>query len=283
MIEARYLDYRPFGGVRLPTRYVDVLGGDTVSDVRVEVRLNDQVSDTLFTRPAGFADVPAPPGQPTLQPLGGGAYAVLGSYNSAFVVLDSFVVVLEAPLSSGYSDGVLGFIRQVAPGKPVRYVVVTHFHYDHLGGIRPFVAQGATILTTPTAASVIRRLVRQPHLLRPDTLSRAPREPVIEEVTRARTLGAGENRVEIEPLGRMPHVDEILVAYVPQAKLLFQGDLFDAYAGDQLPGTDDAVRLLEWISARRLAVDHLLPVHGVMSDLAQLRRSVDRRSETPRR
>jgi hypothetical protein len=60
----------------------------------------------------------------------------------------------------------------------------------------------------------------------------------------------------------MPHVPEILVAYIPALKLLFQGDLYDSFALQEVPATDDGEALLRWLPGSGLDVEQVIPVHG---------------------
>src|SRR5215217_650718 len=158
-IATLYSNYQRTEGFRFPTRIIGLQGADTVSDVAVERITIDSVADSLFAKPEGLPTAAIPEPGPKLVPLDSDVYLIKGGYNAAFVVFDQYVLVLEAPISSGYQQGVLALIDSVAPQKPIRYVVSTHFHYDHLGGVRPYIARHATIVTTDAAAEVIRRMV----------------------------------------------------------------------------------------------------------------------------
>lgn len=79
------------------------------------------------------------------------------SYNVLVVALDDGVLIAEAPVDSATTERVLEKVRELVPGKPVQYVVQRHHHSDHLGGIRPYVADGVTILTGATASRSSKR------------------------------------------------------------------------------------------------------------------------------
>jgi glyoxylase-like metal-dependent hydrolase (beta-lactamase superfamily II) len=257
-----YTRYQRMEGFRVPTRIIGLQGTDTVSDVVVNRLVIDAVDDSLFGKPDGLPTTAAPDPKPQLVPLGSDVYLVKGSYNAAFVVFDAYVLVLEAPISSSYQEGVIKLIDSVAPEKPIRYVVSTHFHYDHVGGVRPYIARHATIVTTNAAAQVIRRLSAIPHSLRRDSLSKAPVPPVIEIVRERRSFSDAHHSVDLILMRNMPHVAEILVAYVPALRLLFQGDLYDSFALEEVPATDDGEALLLWLPGSGLDVERVIPVHG---------------------
>jgi glyoxylase-like metal-dependent hydrolase (beta-lactamase superfamily II) len=257
-----YARYQNIQGFRFPTRIIGLQGADTVSDVAVKRIAIDSVADSLFAKPGSLPTAAAPDPTPKLVSLSSDVYLVKGSYNSAFVVFDRYVLVLEAPISSAYQQSVINLIDSVAPDKPIRYVVATHFHFDHLGGVRPYIARRATMVTTSAAAQVIRRLSTRPHALRPDTLSKAPVPPTIEVLRERRTFSDAHHSVELITLKNMPHVAEIIVGYIPALKLLFQGDLYDSFALAEVPATDDGEALLRWLSGSGLDVEQIVPVHG---------------------
>ncbi len=258
-----YTRYQSIQSFRFPTRLVGLQGSDTVSDVVVKRFLIDAaVRDSLFGKPNDLPVTTAADPNPKLVSLGSDVYLVKGSYNAAFVVFDDHVLVLEAPVSSSYQEGVINLIRDVAPDKPIRYVVTTHFHFDHVGGVRPYIARHATIVTTRAAAQVIRRMSTVPHSLRLDTLSKAPVPAAVEIVRERRIFSDAHHSVDIILMRNMPHVAEILVAYIPALKLLFEGDLYDSYALEEVPATDDGEALIRRLAVSGLDVDQIVPVHG---------------------
>ena len=65
--------------------------------------------------------------------------------NAGFVVTDDGVVVVDALGSPTLAQELLAEIKRVTP-QPVRYVIVTHYHADHIYGLQTFKAAGATVL-----------------------------------------------------------------------------------------------------------------------------------------
>jgi hypothetical protein len=128
--------------------------------------------------------------------------------------------------------------------------------------VRPFVAEGATILTTGDAGGVIERVAASPRGLRPDAQSRAARRPRIEPIVGSRVLEDRHHRLELYDLGPCEHVAEILVAYFPQHELLFVADLFDVGSTAMVLVGPDAVTLADEIRSLGLDVQRIVPVHG---------------------
>ena len=74
-------------------------------------------------------------------------YFTGGTHHSVIVNFKDYVVVIEAPLDEARSDAVIGEVKKLYYNKPIRYVINTHAHFDHAGGLRTYAAEGATILT----------------------------------------------------------------------------------------------------------------------------------------
>jgi glyoxylase-like metal-dependent hydrolase (beta-lactamase superfamily II) len=272
--ETIYADWRPLEKVLLPYRYIDRVGGSTLEDMRVSsITLNTRPPDTLFAVPDGYARVEAPPDGPVVKKLADDVYALLGSYNSLFVVFNDYVLVVEAGANNRYSSAFIAEIKKVVPNKPIRYLVSTHFHFDHLGGVRSYVAEGTTIVTTPSAKSVIERAVKAPHTMRPDALSRNPKAPVIETMDGKRVFDDGVHKVELYSFAS-PHAGEMIIAYLPKEKILIEADMLDIPEVGLPSAGEDTVDLANQIDKLGLQVETLIPVHGKLGTIADLRGAV---------
>ena len=272
--EVVYADWRPLEKVVLPFRYTERVGGATLEDMRASsITLNTRPPDSLFALPEGYAKVEPGPDAPQVKKLADDVYALLGPYNSLFVVFKDYVLVVEAGGNNRISSAFIGEIKKIAPDKPIRYLVSTHFHFDHLSGVRSYVAEGTTIVTTPSAKSVIERAVQAQHAMRPDALSRNPKPAVIETIDGKRVFDDGMHKVELYRFAS-PHVAEMIVAYLPKEKILLEADMLDIPdAGSPTPG-DDTVDLANQIEKLGLEVETLIPVHGRIGTIADLRTAV---------
>lgn len=187
------------------------------------------------------------------------------------------MLVLGGGGSAAQTLNTIARIREVAPGKPIRYVIATHFHEDHLAGLRSFIAEGATIVTTADARAPIEALARVRFRLSPDSLQRAPRTPVIEVVDRERVFRDARHEVRLYQIGPSPHVDQILIAHLPHERVLFEGDLLDIQSGYPAAGGDDTADFAAKVRALGLTFDRLIPVHGLPGTVADLDESLRRR------
>lgn len=277
IVETVYGDWQPVNKLTLPFRYTDKTNGVTVQDLHASsITLDTHPPDSLFAMPEGYAKIDPVPPVPVVKKLATDVYAIMGPYNSLFVVLKDYVVVIEAGANNRYSQASIAEVKKIAPDKPIRYLVSTHFHYDHLSGVRSYIADGATIVTTPGAKSIIERLAGAPHRLRPDALSRNPKAPVIETFKDKRTFDDGAHTIELYQISS-PHVGEMIVAYLPQEKILFEADMLDIPEAGLAPAGDDTVDLADKIQKLGLQVEQIIPVHGRMGTLEDLRQAVARR------
>ena len=272
-------DYRDVAvgarNVKLPFRAVTAVAGETTQDLKYgKLAVNGGPAAGLMDPPSDAETVPAaPPGSGvTLTTLGDDVYYATGtSHHSVFVVFKDYVVVLEAPLNEERSLAVLAKIEETAPGKPVRYVVPTHYHFDHSGGLRTYIAKGITIVTTPGNKAFIERLAKTPHTIKPDSLSREPKAPMIETFTGKRVFDDGIHTLEVRDIGPTPHVAEAVIGYLPKQKAVFVADLFTIPPQGPFPPASPAlVDFADKLQKQGLAVETIAPGHGRLWTMADL-------------
>jgi glyoxylase-like metal-dependent hydrolase (beta-lactamase superfamily II) len=191
--------------------------------------------------------------------------------NSMAVEVDGYVVAVEAPGSSNGADAVIKRIHELFPGKPIRYVAMTHHHGDHIGGMRSFIAEGATVVTTAANKPVIEHMAASEQNDRLGKSPRAPRFQLLENGRRV--IGEGARRVELIDIGPNPHAKEMVIAWLPAEKVVFQGDLFfvpnnDAPFGPPQPSTASFAKKLRELG---LPAEKIAAVHGDTGTIAQFR------------
>lgn len=279
--EMVYTGYRQENGRMVPTGRKDLISGELVSDVKViEVRFNAQLTDDNFKLPAGLkAATPAPAAQPFTK-YSENVYTVnAGGYNVLAVGFKEHIFVMEAPGGDGVSRQAIAEIRKLFPGKPIKYVAVTHHHDDHAGGIRTYIAEGTTLLAMPGERSFFEKVAKSRFTIDPDALTINPQPLKVELIKEGkRTLTDGTTTVELIDIGPGGHTDEMLVAYLPAEKLIFQGDLLNRPGnGDPATINDTTVHFANWLESSKLAVDRVIGVHGPPSTLDELRKGIAER------
>ena len=276
-----FSDYRPVPGATWPFRLIVRNAGEVVQDLEyAEMLVNVPVDESFFLVPPDVAHGP-PMGDPSsveITRLADGIYLIGGSaYNSLAVAFDEYLLVVEAPVSEERSEAVLSRLKELVPDRPVRYLIPTHYHIDHLGGIRRYIAEGATIVTTPGNERFIRTVAATPHTAKPDALARAPREPQIEIFRGRRTFGDGNRTLELYDIGPSPHADEIIIAYLPKEKILFQSDLFNIPPVGEPVASDATRHLARKIAELGLDGAILVPGHVRLGTMEDLRKALERR------
>ncbi|HEX7317981.1 MAG TPA: MBL fold metallo-hydrolase [Pyrinomonadaceae bacterium] len=281
--ETIFPSYRAVEKIMVPTARQTRRGGDLIEDVKYsEVRFNTKPADTAFARPEGFEELPLPTPAPIKETkLGEGVYLFESGANSLVVEFDTYVLVVEPYAGGRGPKPTINKAREMFPNKPVKYVVVTHYHDDHSGGVRSYVAGGVTLVTTPANQKYFERMAASSFTLFPDDQTRTPRKPLFEFVNGGkRTFTDGKQTLEIIDIGPSPHAHEMLVAYLPKEKLVFQGDLVNLpNSGKYLPTTvnDSTVHFLDWITKSGLDIQRIAAVHGPSTTLEDLRAAVEKK------
>ena len=158
-----------------------------------------------------------------------------GTANNLIVAMKDFLIVFDAPYGELQSRWTIDAAKAKYPGKPIRYIVLTHHHMDHTGGMRTYVAEGATIVVPSEALEYFEKVVRAPHTVVPDELQKNPRTPVIygvfenmtikDETAEVRLYNLSAAGAEADPRFGNPHVDGMLIGHVIDSKLIYVTDL----------------------------------------------------------
>jgi glyoxylase-like metal-dependent hydrolase (beta-lactamase superfamily II) len=198
------------------------------------------------------------------------------SYNAMLVEFEDHVVVVEAPLVGAFFPVFQQLAAAVAPGKPIRAVVTTHHHSDHVGGAARFLAAGIDVIAPPDAAAVIRRMGAARHTIAPLPPA-AGRPGRLIEVADSLVLSDGSITLRILQVGPAPHVEQILVAHLPRQRVLYVADLFAVPESRVYPPPSPTIlHFAELMERFDLAFDHVVPTHGLAGTPADLQAALRR-------
>jgi len=172
--------------------------------------------------------------------------------NAGFVITDEGVVVVDALGTPVLGEALLDAIRRITP-KPIRRVVVTHYHADHFYGLAALKADGADVWAQERAREYLdggeagRRLEQRSRDLFPWVPADMPIVRPDHWIGDRDAFTLGGERFEIEHLGPA-HSPEDVIVVVPSEGVVFAGDLL--FAG-RIPfvGEADSRRWLERIDA----------------------------------
>jgi len=198
----------------------------------------------------------------TTEKLGEGLYRLTtgpGSYDSVIVEFKDYVMMLEAGQSEARGLAYIAETKKLVPNKPIRYVMNTHPHSDHTGGLPPLVAEGATIITQKNNEAFFEKSLNTPRTLLNDTLAKNPKKARIEAVTDKKVYSDGTRTVEMYHVYPAPHSNGLLIAYIPKEKVVFQGDF--SLPADGQPANDHVMALAPVLKKLNLDFERYINVH----------------------
>ena len=197
------------------------------------------------------------------------------------------VTLIEAGQNEPRGLAVIAEAKRLFPGKPIRYVVNTHSHIDHSGGLRAAVAEGATIITHQVNKAYLEKVLALPHTLNPDKAQQAKKKPVVEGVGEKRVLTDGTHTVELYRLQNFDHHDGMLIAYLPKEKIVIEADGYNPQRDKATPPNPPSpytLSLVDNIQRLKLDVQRVVPVHYPADNrvvtMAELTKWVGRNSRT---
>ncbi len=282
--EHEFTDWNDLGGgIRFPTGWHHHDGWDDERQVPVLTGGHNSFGGSFPEMSANDCEpleVPAEiaratPNPPTVQPsmLADGVWLLGGgTHNSVAIEFSDFVAVVEAPLDERRSLAVIDKTVELVPGKPIRFLVNTHDHYDHLGGLRTYLHVGATILTHQRNRMFYESelLNYVPRTLEPDMVSLYPPTEIsegytMEDIDEKYILGDGQRYLEIYYVqGLGVHVEGLLMAYLPREGIVIEADLYDPglLPRDRSRPTETERVLLRNVRQNRLEPKLVAPIHG---------------------
>ncbi len=292
-------DWRPVGAMKLPFELTYRVNGQVVMVEHVDSIENDiDLSKVNFTVPENLSQIdtgddrrgrysshwvwrrialasPIDEEQTRVElteVAKGVVHVTGGTHHSVAIEMADHIIVVDAPLYEERSQAVLTALTKRFPGKPVRFLVSTHFHNDHTGGVRAYIAAGATIVAGKVNEAFFRRMASAPHTRVPDSLQKNPQPLTLETVdTEKKVLTDGARVVEIYPVDTS-HAEGMVVVALPQDKLLIVTDLFSPGAPRQVK--EWCKDLLGVIERHRIPVERIVGGHGnKVGVLAELRQA----------
>jgi glyoxylase-like metal-dependent hydrolase (beta-lactamase superfamily II) len=271
-IDIEYSDYKQFGEVKFPTKILEKQGdypmrelviGDVKTNMPVDVPIPSGIRGSL-----PVASVDSQKVASGVYWIGGVKYVINNEFlGSAVVEFKDFIVVFEAPEDEERTLLVMAELKRLIPNKPIKYIINSHTHLDHSGGVRTYVAEGATIITQDGNKAFWEQAVKAPHTLNPDELSaiKTPTRTMVEGVAEDRVITDGVRTLEIYRLQGNLNADYLLMAYLPKEKIVIESDAFGAPAPGtppKIPPNPDSVNFYDNLVRLKLDVTTILSVHG---------------------
>jgi hypothetical protein len=276
-VEIAYADYQDFNGVKFPTHILEQQGGFPTLELAV-TSVQPNVQGAALQVPDVVLRATVPSEVVTPEKLDEGVWLLHGGASSVLIEFRDFLAVVDAPTDENRSIAVIAKVKQLVPDKPIRYVINTHHHFDHSGGLRTYVAQGATVITHEGNKAFYEWAWKQPRTMEPDLLAQNPREPTFITYTSKYVLTDGTRSAEVHRTIGDFHDEFLSFVWLPKEKLLVEVDDFsDRYI--------TPLSLALWnnlygnLQRLNLDVERIAPLHGNVTPMAEwlrwLRESTD--------
>jgi hypothetical protein len=186
----------------------------------------------------------------------------LGSWNSTIVQEPGEIIILEAPISGLYTQGVIDEAKKRYPGLPVQAILSTSDSWPHTGGVRQAVAQGLSVYILDLNQPLLDKMVSASHALDPDALenTKDSRKPQWKIVSGKQELGSGENRMELIPL-RGASTERQYMVYFPDHHLLYASDTLALNGDGSLYDPELMHEVAQAVQRENLKVDTVFAMH----------------------
>ena len=301
--DATFSDWRAVEQIKLPFHIVHTLNGVKIFDTKIDSYvINTSLATDAFNAPgplrnkaAKLAEIGKVPYQWVLRRLATGYYLdsddlytddgrkmqltdvapnislVTGStHNTLIVATDTYLVAFEAPGDDGQSKIAIDLAKQKYPGKPFRYLVLTHHHIDHSGGLRAYAAEGASVVVGKGDGAFFRKALAAPQGYNPYPVKAAP--PKVIEVDDKWSVTDGARQIDAFVLDN-PHAQGYLIPYVADAKLGFVTDLWNP--GPPVMNVNpNMVAVVKGMETRGLKPERFAGGHGAVGNYADLEKAV---------
>jgi hypothetical protein len=276
------------GGIHLPLQWNVVSNGLPEQTIIVRrLQIDDPLDDAIFAIPDNivvqYRQNGAPsslealplgnPSEPAIE-ISPGVILIPGVWNVTLIRQDDGVVILEAPISSGYSAKVIAKAHRRFPNQRIKAVVTTSDAWPHLSGIREYVAQGVPIYALDLNKAIFDRVIGASHASKPDSLQGEPRVPNFRLVHDKVVIASGANSLELCPI-RGETSERQMMVYFPKHELLYGSDAFQRDLEGSFNFPQTVTELLDAVHREHMAVRQFFMMHIRVSPWAELQKAVD--------
>ena len=225
----------------------------------------EAIDPAMFAAPDSF-DLPGPDenaltGHLTWETIAPGLHlASMDDVHSRSLVVEfaDSLVVLEAAVSSANGERLVDAIHGRWPDKPIQWFLFSHHHPHYLGGLRAFVAAGATIGVAPKNEEYVAEITGRKFTRQPDRLASAPKALRIKSFEGRLRLSDGANEMVAVNIGeRSTHTDDFLVFWFPRQKVLFETEQGWFARDGKTVASRRAAMLLKVMDDEKLDVDRI--------------------------
>lgn len=257
-------------GIHYPEAIVTSFNGKHLSTLVIrKVEINPPVSPEVFksdeavradSKPVLADDIPLGlRGQPPVE-ITSDIIHIPGSWHTTLVRQPDGIVVIEAPISNGYSKKVIAEANRRFPNVPIKAVITTTNFWWHMAGLREYAARGIPIYALDLNRPLIEELLNAPRRLHPDALAQTKRKPKIFSVSKPTVIGSGANQLIIYPARTA--TAQMQVVYFPAQQLLYTAELAQPFGpGGSFIFPHDLSAIIKLVEQNRLMVKTVIGMH----------------------
>jgi len=270
-------DYQSINGIKFPTAKEIYVNGTLLRIERLEkIVVNDESYHHLFDRPSGYeTEVQA---QPIIRSIGKNVYIVdgLNGNNPLILNFKDHLVMVEAP--NGVEEA-MAMAKRSFPGKPIKKVLITHYHDDHAGRLDHYINNGIPVLTTEGNIDYIRHFTNAEHAVISSGMEK--NSAIVESFIKKKTLKDDSLHVELMDFGPNSHANELVVLYFPKERILYQSDMLisNDQGGIVKPLIPINLELYKKIKEHKLQVDTIYGFHLKPVSFKEFEKAVKEMSE----
>jgi len=208
--------------------------------------------------------------EPTLIDIAPGVSQSQGvTHNSVVIEMDTYLVIFEAPIHERLSEWMIRESKKRYPGKPIKYLMLTHHHWDHTSGARTYVAEGATVIVGKGEKEHLARMFSAPGTILNDRLQRNPRKANLIEVSGKYMVKEAKREIDMYLIDTA-HSIGMLIAYVPDVKLGFVTDLWNTNAKLGAKPTQSQLELIAGVKKWGIMPEKFAAGHGNVTPFSML-------------
>jgi hypothetical protein len=265
-----YDNWKLVQGITFPTNWVEERNGVLWRSTQaLNVEFNVQLDEKNFEMNSGAVKQSAaspgwnrPFSNKQATALAPGIDLHEGAWNATIVKEPDGVVILEAPISGSYTQGVVKEARKRHPGSPISAVLSTSDSWPHTGGVRQAVALGLPVYILDLNEPLLDRMLSAPHTIEPDALQKlkTSKLPHWKIVAKKQEVGAGANRMELYPL-RGASTERQYMVYFPGHHLLYASDTLALNDDGTLYDPELMQEVAQAVKRENLIVDTVFSMH----------------------